>query len=332
LIATSLYATGFAEYVAVLTGNAVPLWAVKAFAISVVLCFLVVNVLGSRLVGRAEIVIVAIEMLILIGLALFGLNHARPDRLLSGGGQGGFGIVTGAAILYFTYEGFGVVTNASNRMANPSKELPRAMFAALGVVTILYVGISALVIAILPGHTIIVDAGHVLANAGQVALGRIGFLAVAAAAILATSSAVNATLFAASNVAYDEARNGEPPRVLTSTIGRNGTASRLVSAGIVIILVVFFPLNAVGQMTSLAFLVIYGAVSVGHLRVRARTGARAWPLVLAGLFNLLLFGFLFDHLIRSGDMSAWITLVGCLVGSFIVEGGYRVYSARYGSR
>lgn len=87
MIATSLYATGFAEYVAVLTGNAVPLWAVKAFAISVVLCFLVVNVLGSRLVGRAEIVIVAIEMLILIGLALFGLNHARPDRLLSGGAK-----------------------------------------------------------------------------------------------------------------------------------------------------------------------------------------------------------------------------------------------------
>ncbi|WP_276961712.1 APC family permease, partial [Ferrimicrobium acidiphilum] len=289
LIATSLYATGFAEYVGALMGNTVPPWAAKVFAAAIVLAFLAVNIIGSRLVGHAEIFIVAIEIVILIGLVLVGLHDARPARLISGGGQGTLGIITGAAVLYVTYEGFGVVTNASNRMTKPRTELPRAMFAALAVVTIIYVMISALVVAILPEHTIIVNAGHVLANAGQVAIGRIGFVAVAVAAILATSSAVNATLFAASNVAFDEARSGELPHVLTSTVGRNGTLSLLVSAGIVILLVLFFPLDAVAQMTSLAFLVIYGAVSSGHLRVRAQTGARAWPLVVAGLFNLVLF-------------------------------------------
>ena len=43
--------------------------------------------------------------------------------------------------------------------------------------------------------------------------------------------------------------------------------------------VVFFPLAAVGQMASLAFLIVYGTVSVGHLRVYRETGANPWLLV-----------------------------------------------------
>jgi hypothetical protein len=45
--------------------------------------------------------------------------------------------------------------------------------------------------------------------------------------------------------------------------------------------VLFFPLAAVGQMASLAFLIVYGMVSVGHLRVYRDTGAKRWLLLLA---------------------------------------------------
>lgn len=328
LIATSLYATGFAEYAAALGGHALPLWTPKAFAMAIVIAFLVVNVLGSRIVGRAEMLIVGIETVILVGFVLLGLSHAQPSRLASGGGGGTLGIITGAALLYVTYQGFGVVTNASDRMASPAKELPLAMFAALGIVAVVYVIISALVVALLPQQTIVADAGHALANAGQVALGRVGFVVIAAAALLATSSAVNATLFAASGVAFDEARSGELSQLLTRTIGRNGTVALLVSAAIVMLLVLFFPLDAVGQMTSLAFLVIYGAVSAGHLRVRAHTGAPAWPLVTAVVLNIVLFGFLLAHAIRTGASSTWITLLGALLGSFLFEAGFRARSRR----
>ncbi|MHB1504509.1 MAG: APC family permease [Acidimicrobiales bacterium] len=332
LIATSLYATGFAEYADALGGHALPQWTAKVFGMGIVLVFLAVNVLGSKMVGRAEMLIVGIEIVILLGFVIIGLSSAQPSRLGSGGGDGTLGIITGAALLYVTYQGFGVVTNASNRMVSPRRELPRAMFAALGIVAVLYVTISSLVVALMPQAAIVANAGHVLANAGQAALGRIGFLAVAAAALLATSSAVNATLFAASNVAFDEARSGELSRLLTGTVGRNGTVALVTSAAIVMLLVLFFPLDAVGQMTSLAFLVVYGAVSAGHLRVRAHTGARAWPLVVAVVVNLMLFVLLLAHAIRSGDASTWITLVGALIGSFLFEAVFRARSSRSSQR
>ena len=81
----------------------------------------------------------------------------------------------------------------------------------------------------------------------------------------------------------------------------------------------FFPLTAVGQMTSLAFLVVYGAVSLGHLRLRERTGARRGLLLAAIVANTVLFVLLLVQAVRTGPASTWITLLVVLVGSFGYE-------------
>jgi amino acid transporter len=318
LMATALYAAGFATYAGALAGG-LPSWAVKVIGVGIVALFTVINVVNSRLVGRAQTVIVGVELVILVGFVVLGLFRADPSRLTSGGGSGVFGIVTAAALLYVTYQGFGVIANTADRMPNPRSQLPRAMFAALGVVTVLYVVISAIVVAVLPGPAIIADAGHVLADAGQAVAGRAGFVVIAVAALLATSSAVNATLFASANIGFQESESAQLPGILKRTIGRDGTLALVVSAGIIALLVIFFPLNAVGQMTSLAFLLVYGVVSLGHLRVRGRTGARAWPLVAAVVVNAALFLALLGDAVRAGSAGTWITLLAALVVSFAGE-------------
>ncbi|MDZ7578068.1 MAG: APC family permease [Candidatus Nanopelagicales bacterium] len=328
LIATSLYAAGFAEYVGALAGDAFPPWAGKAAGAGVVVLFTLVNMVGSRIVGRAEIVIVGVEAAILIGFVVLGLFKADPERLASGGTNGAIGVITGAALLYVTYQGFGVVTNAAGEMRKPSRDLPRAMFIALGVVAVLYLVISTLVVTLLPLSQIVTDSGHVLADAGQAVAGRVGFVVIASAAILATASAVNATLFASTNVGYDVAENNQLSRALTRTVWRSSPAALFVSAVIVIALVFFFPLGAVGQMTSLAFLAVYGAVSFGHLRLREHTGAHAWPLVVAVVLNAALFAALLVDAIRHGSPSTWITLLVALFGSFAFEAVFRARQRR----
>lgn len=317
LIATSLYAAGFAEYVGALSGHALSPSAGKLVGAGVVALFALVNLLGSRLVGRAQTVIIAAEVAILLGLLAIGLFGAEPSRVTSTPFPSGLGVVTAAALLYVTYQGFGVVTNAAGDMADPRRQLPKAMFLALGIVAAIYLIVSSLVVMVLPLATIEADAGHVLAAVGGAVAGRTGFLVIGAAAILATSSAVNATLFAASNIGSDLAEHRQLPRALTRPFWRDAPWSLPLSAAVVILLALFFPLDAVGQMTSLAFLVVYGAVSAVHLRVRARTGAQAWPLVLAVTVNTALFVILLVDTIRNGTPATWITLLAALAGSFI---------------
>jgi amino acid transporter len=316
LIATSLYAAGFAEYVGAVSGGDLPSWASKAIGASIVIVFAAVNVLGSRLVGRAETVIVAVEIMILVAFVVLGLFKADPQRITSAASPGLVGVVTGAALLYVTYQGFGVVANASGQMRSPRKELPRAMFSALTIVGFIYVVVSALVVALVPMTQILADSGHVLANAGEAVAGRAGFVVISAAAILATASAVNATIFAASSIGADLATNRQLPAGMDREFDKKIPLSLLASTALVVLLVLFFPLSAVGQMTSLAFLLIYGAVSAGHLRVRSRTGARAWPLVLAIVINTALFIALLYDTVRTGPATTWITLLAALIGSF----------------
>jgi amino acid transporter len=93
----------------------------------------------------------------------------------------------------------------------------------------------------------------------------------------------------------------------------------LAAAICVIALVVFFPLSAVGQMTSLAFLLVYAAVSLGHLKLRAHTGARRGLLIGAIVANAVLFTLLLIEAVRTGPASTWITLILVFAASFGYE-------------
>lgn len=327
LVATALYAAGFAEYVRALYATEMPSWGPKVVGVGIVALFLLISVVNSKLVGRSETVIVGVELVILVLFVVLGSTKADFSRLTENA-KGGLGVLTAAALLYVTYQGFGVIANASSRMVKPARELPRAMFAALGVVAAIYLVISTLVIALVPMDKIVADAGHVLADAGEEIAGRAGFVIVSVAALLATASAVNATLFASANVAFDESRTDELPHALTRTLGRDGNLALVVSAALIALLVVFFPLNAVGQMTSLAFLLVYAMVNLGHLRIRHRTGARSWPLVIAVVINIALFVILLFDAIRSGSPGTWITLVAAIIFSFVAE----VVAQRYRRR
>lgn len=325
LIATSLYAVGFAEYVMVLAGSSLPAWGGKAVAVAVVVGFAAVNVVGSKLTGRAEAITVGFTLVILALLLIVGARHVDPSVLTQDSMPAVSGLLTAAGLLYVNYQGFGIVSNTAGSMRNPAKELPRAMFTALGIVLLIYVLISTLVVLVLPVSAIEADAGHVLATVGTTVAGHTGFAVVSAAAILASAAAVNATIFAASSIAADVAKHGQLPKRLSADIAHGVPSALLLSTVVTVLLVLFFPLEAVGSMTSLAFLLVYAAVSAGHLRVRRATGAKTWPLATAITVNLVLFTMLLTDSIRNGSPSTWVTLLVLFIGSF-------AYAAWFGSR
>ena len=77
------------------------------------------------------------------------------------------------------------------------------------------------------------------------------------------------------NLAFTVAKSGEMPADFARGVWRSGTWGLLMAGALTCAFVVFFPLSSVGQMASLAFLIVYGAVSVGHMRVRCGSRIRA---------------------------------------------------------
>ncbi|MDT5079039.1 MAG: hypothetical protein QOJ80_3676 [Mycobacterium sp.] len=328
IIAMALYCAGFAGYARALLPWETPEWSGKLIGIGLVVAVVFINMVGSKLVGRSELFVVTIELAILAVFAVFGLMKSDPGRLADNGNHHWLGILFAAGLLYVTYEGFGVVTNSAGDMKEPAKELPRAMFTALGIVVVVYVVISAIVVTTLSLPDMDANQGHVLSDAGAAALGHVGFVVIGVAALLATASGVNATMFGDANLGFMVAKSGELPSDFTRGVWRGGNVGLLMAAALTALFVVFFPLSAVGSMASLAFLIVYGAVSAGHLRVYRDTGAKRWLLVLAVILNLALFLLLLGYTIHTGPASTWITLLAVLVLSFVFEVGYRKRTGR----
>ena len=323
LIAAALYAAGFSEYANTLLNGSLSPLEVKIVGAGIVILCAAINLLGTNIVGKAETLAIGFVTLALLLFSIEGIHVADVGTFkMTDWSINGIAIATG--ILYINYQGFGVVTNSSNAMHEPQKELPLAMFSALILVTIAYVLVSTAVILLLSPAQIVLYSGHVLADAAQIVAGRIGFVVIGASALLACAAALNATIFAASNIAADVTRKNSISKVLGESILKTQLRALSMSALLVIALVLAFPLDVVGKMASLAFLLVYAAITYGHIRVRKQTGAKLWPLWAAIIINLSLFTTLFINVVESAPNSA-IALGVALVGSFALEATSRRY-------
>ena len=166
-----------------------------------------------------------------------------------------------------------------------------------------------------------------LAVAAKPSLGQAGFRLIAAAALLSTASAVNATLFGSTNVAYQIAKNGGLPPAFDRKLWGRDVEGLFITSGLVLVFVLIFPLSAVASMGSAAFLLVYSAVNIGHMRIREQTGAKAWPVIAAALTCLSLFVVLVYHMITTAPSSA-IALGVTLAGSILFESAYRRATGR----
>jgi amino acid transporter len=316
LIAAALYAAGFVEYTNTLFGGDLSPVLLRLITVAIIVICAFINLLGPSLVGRAETFAIGLVVISLLVFSAMGFHQANFSTFSMGGGSIE-GIAVAAGLLYINFQGFGVVTNSSSAMRQPQKELPVAMFSALILVTIAYLAVSSAVVLLMPLSSIQAHNGHVLAEAGQIVAGKMGLILISISALLA------ATIFAASNIAADVAKKIEVSAVLGNRILKNNLHALTVSSIGVIILALIFPLNEVGQMASLAFLLVYAAITYGHIRIHQKTGANPKILWCAIVINLSLFTALFLNTIKTAPSSAF-SLIIALFLSFGIETVYRL--------
>jgi amino acid transporter len=327
IIAIALYARGFAGYATTAFPNSTAAWLDEAFAVGVVVLFTLVNFLGSRIMGQAETAIVAIKVGVLVLFIAAGIFFIESDRLAPAGWGEPQNLLFGAGILFIGYEGFGLITNAAGEMTNPRRELPRAIYLAVGIVILIYVLVAIVVIGNLSISALKAAEDSALAEAARPFLGQFGFTLIAIAALLSTSSAVNATLFGAANVSYQVAKDGELPQIFTRKVWSRNSEGLFITAALVIVFVVLFDLGPIAMMGSAAFLIVYAAVSLGHLRVHRQTGAKP-AIIWASLITLLAMFVLLMIYIMSNQPAAALALIVTLVVSALIEWAYRRWTGR----
>jgi APA family basic amino acid/polyamine antiporter len=120
---------------------------IPGFLIIFVLTVLLVR--GIRESAKANNMMVAIKIGAILLFLLIGGMLVHPANWKPFAPSGFGGIVTGGAIVFFTYIGFDSVSTAAEEAKNPQRDLPIGIILSLIVCTILYVGVSIVLLGMM---------------------------------------------------------------------------------------------------------------------------------------------------------------------------------------
>jgi amino acid transporter len=281
-VITAMVAVSFGSYAASAIGSD-EAWAVKGFAAVLIVAMSALNVLGSKAVARVQSVVVVVVIGILSIFAIVTLASADFQLLAPSSYPPVRDIVASVALTFFAFLGFGVITFTAGELADPPRQLPRAVYLAIGIATVIYVAVALGVFGTLTVEEVIASGGTALAVAAEPVLGQLGFWLMTVTALFATSGATNAGLFPAAGLSEHLVSIGQFPPLMGRRLGGRIPFGLLVTAVASIILAVGFDLNAIASIGSVVALVIFTLIGVGHFRIRRETGANGAIITLGAL-------------------------------------------------
>jgi len=320
-IVTAMVAVSFGSYATSTFAGENQTW-IKIFAALIIVVMTGVNIVGSQLVANAQTVIVYVVLGILSVFAIVTLVNMTPSLLAPSKYPPFQDIVSSVALTFFAFLGFGIITFTAKDLAKPSRQLPRAMYLALGIATVIYIAIALGVFGTLTVDKVISSGGTAIAVAAEPTLGRAGYWLMTVTALFATAGATNAGLYPAQGLSERLAETGQFPPLMARKLGGRASAGLVIAAAATLVLALAFNLDAIASIGSAVALVIFTMITAAHLRIRAETGASITMLILAIVAaGAVLVTFVFTTLIH--EPASIVTLAAILLLSVALDYGWK---------
>jgi amino acid transporter len=262
-----LYAIAFGAYLAALLGVSAS-WQ-RAFASAIMVCFATLNLAGAQVVGRAESALVYFKLAILLLFCFVGLAFVNTTRTGPAAWPSASAVVYAGALIFLGYEGFELIANASEDARDPARTLPRAYLISIGGVIALYVLVAFVAVGNLSPRAITADSDYALAAAARPFLGTAGFTLIAIAAVVSTSSAINATLYGAAKFTYLMGRDGELPSRFGQPIWNRPIGGLVATTAGTLLIINTINIEGISLMGSGGFLIIFAAVNLAAAKLAA---------------------------------------------------------------
>lgn len=249
LVTLALYAVAFGSYGATFfSGNTAP-W-IKHLLISAgILIPVAVNLFNAEIIGKSETYIVLIKLLLLIVVIIAGLFYVNLEHMSPK--------TWGGMVIFVAYEGFELISNTAQDVKNPKRTLPLAFYSSVLFVIILYILVSLVTVGTVTLDIIVKAKDYALAEASKPALGHFGFTLVAITALLATFSAINATIYGNARLGFVLAKDGELPDIFMRKAWSKPVWGVLLVGGLSLLLANLFNLTAIAILGSGGFLLIF---------------------------------------------------------------------------
>ena len=273
-------ATAFAANMNLLVASVAFFWrpaeggAGRIFLLGLVVLLLAVpNVVGTRHGMRSLGVLTVLKFLPLLALVAVGLAWLEPAAFpvttTALPGYTSFGMA--ALLVLYAFVGWEGAVVPAGEARNPARDMPRGLVLAMVVVTLLYVLVQAVAVAVLPD---LATSERALVDVGAVLFGPAGAILLTAAVVVSVAGNLAGTMVSAPRITYALARDGSLP----SWFGQVHPSTRTPIKSIIFFSVLVFLLGVYGSfvwlaaMSALVRVLIYMACIGAMPRLRRRFG------------------------------------------------------------
>lgn len=227
-----------------------------------------VLVLGVKESARATGVIVVIKVTVVLFFIAVGLGSVEPANWSPFMPYGFQGVGAAAAIVFFAYIGFDAVSTTAEEAHNPQRDLPIGIIASLGICTVLYVLVAAVLTGLVPYQQIDVHAP--VAEALRMVGFRWGAALVAVGALAGITSVLFVMMIGQIRVFFAMSRDGLLGPWLSAVHPRYGTPHRatLLTGVAVAVLAALVPIGEAADMTNIGTLFAFSLVCIAVLVLR----------------------------------------------------------------
>lgn len=346
-VACSLYALGFGAYfdhVLRELGTSLPHWGFlepqKLLAALIALVFGYINFRGASETGKIGNLVTVGKIVILAIFVGFGLelvikNPTWEEAFTPFMANGFGGVLKAMGLTFIAFQGFEVISQCSEEVKNPKKNIPRAVFLSLAIVIPIYLLVAVAALgSVQPGN---LTPWDYLASHKEIALVEVsktffygGGIMLLVGGLISTMSALNATIYSSSRVAFAMGRDRNFPGFFSKVHAKNFTPHRsiIISLVIVVVMAVTFPIEDVASAADIMFLLLFLQVNIAMIRLRKSrpdldrgftTPLFPWLSIVAIVLLLFLALYMFTY-----SPLAWV-VTGVWVGLGLVV--YKTYAA-----
>lgn len=225
------------------------------------------NARGVHTTARLQLALAGVLAALLLVAVVSALPSSRAEHWTPFAPHGWGAVGTAASLLMLSFIGWETVSHLAGELRDPARQLPRAIFAALAIVVVLYLGLAVATIGVLGTAGRVGTVSVPLADLMAAGLGDAGRSVTAGLAVLLTMGAMNAYVAAAVQLAGALAEEGAAPRAL----GRPRTALSLLAlvaaVGLVPLAYDAIGVDGLVRACSAAFVAVYVAATAAGVRL-----------------------------------------------------------------
>jgi APA family basic amino acid/polyamine antiporter len=228
-------------------------------AIVILLIFYVANLFGVKFTGWLQIILaICGDILVIFIFIIFGLPHIDINKL-NGTGTGGLfptgiiGILMGAVLLSFSYQGFTAIAEVGGEVKNPRRNIPLGLLIGFFLIAAVYILVSIVMTGNMDWRTLGKIEGNLI-DVAALFLPPWVLLFLSILILIAIASTIHGILLAYSRNLFSAARDQLLPSLFAKLNKKYRTPHWSITLFVVgALILLFFQANIIDLSIVLAF-------------------------------------------------------------------------------